>query len=145
LRLYARTVPHFGVTYEHLLPFLVKEASALGGSLTCVASGDELLCRREAAGRFAVGIEAYWFCTQLVVLLAVPARGGCAGSGSIRTRPSASAAGFLFAQDFLATVAQPHVPPVHRVVGACSDSSVRLREMSIVVAQWSPNGRLYSA
>ena len=36
-------------------------ASALGGSLTRVASGDELLCRRAGAGRFAVkeGQAAY--------------------------------------------------------------------------------------
>ena len=65
-------------------------ASALGGSLTRVAPGDERLCRLAGAGRFAVWIKAYCFCTQLVVLPAVAAHTGFA---IIRARPGASAAG----------------------------------------------------
>eukprot|EP01047_Picozoa_sp_COSAG01_P042772 COSAG01_NODE_3755_length_5726_cov_2.726853_3_plen_171_part_00 len=50
-------------------------ASALGGSLTRVAPGDERLCRLAGAGRFAVQIKAYCFFTQLVVRLAVATLG----------------------------------------------------------------------
>jgi hypothetical protein len=112
-------------------------ASALGGSLTRVAPGDERLCRLAGAGRFAVWIKAYCFCTQLVVLPAVAAHKGT-GIGPTRTarhalRPFTGLRNALAAAP-LAAVTLPHVLPLLGVGSAGGDGGVGLREMPCVVA-----------
>eukprot|EP01047_Picozoa_sp_COSAG01_P085493 COSAG01_NODE_18810_length_1051_cov_2.238445_2_plen_306_part_01 len=114
-------------------------ASALGGSLTRVASGHELLCRRAGADRFAVRIKAYCVLTQLVVRLAVAAHDGCAGSASMRAQHALRC--FTGLRNVLALFPAPlatstvsHALPVLRVGGARGDGGVRLHEMPLVVA-----------